>query len=102
MGQEKGPLAHTEENIGVRIRVRDQVQHRIGSVSSEITTNPTASHITITITITTTTIHHESTQLPSHYMTTSGADTALTAQMGERAERRIREDAAAATEVAKS
>jgi len=28
--------------------------------------------------------------------------TALTAQMGERAERRIREDAAAATEVAKS
>jgi len=74
MGQEKGPLAHIEENVGVRIRVRDQVQHRIGSVSSEITTNPTASHITITITITTTTIHHESTQLPSHYMTTSGAD----------------------------
>jgi len=56
-----GKIDKRKRRMLVSKAFHNRVQHRISSFSSRITTNLTASYITIIITITTTTIHYEST-----------------------------------------
>jgi len=83
----RGP-ANTYQDFEFGVRVRSQIQYRIGPFDSgAITTYPAAPHPTITIAITTPTIQNELTQLSHHHKAVARTDYSVIGASSRRRQR---------------